>query len=98
MRVSFRPEATADLTEAYRWYERQRRGLGSEFEAVVEATLRLVQQAPEAFPVLHRGLRRVCWSGSPTPSTTTSRRTPSKSAAVFTLGGTPADGAAGRDA
>ena len=59
MRINFRPEATADLTEAYRWYERQRRGLGSEFEAVVEATLRLVKRAPEAFPVVHRGLRRV---------------------------------------
>jgi len=59
MRISFRPEAVADLTEAYRWYERQRRGLGDEFEAVVEETLGLLKQAPTAFAVLHRELRRV---------------------------------------
>lgn len=59
MRIHFRPEAAGDLTEAYRWYERQRRGLGGEFEAAVEATLGLLKQAPTAFPILHRELRRV---------------------------------------
>jgi toxin ParE1/3/4 len=59
MRIHFRPEAAGDLTEAYRWYERQRRGLGGEFEAAVEETLSLLKQAPAAFPILHRELRRI---------------------------------------
>jgi plasmid stabilization system protein ParE len=59
MRVRFRPEAAADLTEAYRWYERQRRGLGGEFETAVEQTLAVLKRAPVAFPILHREVRRV---------------------------------------
>ena len=31
MRVVVRAAAASDIEEAYRWYERQRRGLGDEF-------------------------------------------------------------------
>lgn len=57
--MRFRPDASEDLADAFRWYERQRPGLGREFEKAVEQTLRSLEQAPAAFPILHRDLRRV---------------------------------------
>ena len=56
--LTFRPEASADVVEAFSWYQEQRRGLGDEFRADLDATLKLLQQMPETGPVVHRGLRR----------------------------------------
>ena len=56
--VRYSPEAFADVAEAFSWYEAQRRGLGWEFVVALDTTLGLLQQAPEAGPVVHRGLRR----------------------------------------
>ena len=58
-RIRFRPEAVADIAEAHAWYERQRHGLGREFEEAVAAAIILLQDRSEAFPVVHRGLRRL---------------------------------------
>lgn len=58
-RVRFRPEAAADVADAHAWYERQRAGLGTEFEEAVSAALALVAERPRAFPVVHRRLRRL---------------------------------------
>ena len=38
-KLLLRPAAAADIEEAYRWYERQRVGLGEEFLTAVDATL-----------------------------------------------------------
>ena len=54
-----RPAATADIQEAYSWYEAQSAGLGREFRDAVDAALLLVAAAPRAFPILHRDTRRV---------------------------------------
>jgi plasmid stabilization system protein ParE len=53
-----RPAATADIGEAYAWYEAQRAGLGQEFRDSVDAALLLVAAAPRAYPILHRDTRR----------------------------------------
>ena len=37
--IRFRPEARADLVDAWSWYEEQRPGLGDELAACVEAAL-----------------------------------------------------------
>jgi toxin ParE1/3/4 len=42
-----RPEAEADIEEAYRWNERQRSGLGSDFLLCVEEGLDKIQKNPE---------------------------------------------------
>ena len=42
-----RPEAEADIEEAYHWYERQRSGLGSDFLLCVEEGLEKIQKNPE---------------------------------------------------
>ena len=54
-----RPAAAADIRRAYRWYERQRDGLGEEFLTEVRAAMDAVFTAPTAYQVLHRQTRRV---------------------------------------
>jgi len=58
-KLTFRPEASADVVGAFSWYEEQRTGLGDDFRADLDATLSLLRQMPETGPVVHRGLRRV---------------------------------------
>jgi toxin ParE1/3/4 len=53
-----RPEAEADLTDAYRWYEERNRGLGVEFLRSVEASLFSLQKNPEAYLKIHKNIRR----------------------------------------
>jgi plasmid stabilization system protein ParE len=57
-RLIIRPEAEADLTEAYAWYESQLTGLGAEFLLVVEAPLAAIQRNPRQYQVIHRRVRR----------------------------------------
>ena len=52
------PEATADVTDAYLWYEDQSLGLGMEFVRCVEAALLLIQRTPLIHPVVHETYRR----------------------------------------
>jgi plasmid stabilization system protein ParE len=48
-----RPEAEADIAEAYEWYESRSPGLGTRFLDAVASTLTSVRDAPDRFPVLH---------------------------------------------
>jgi len=57
-KLLLRPAAAADVEEAYRWYERQRVGLGEEFLAIVDATLRDIVASPATSAVIHRDTRR----------------------------------------
>ena len=57
-RVGYRPEAFADIAEAFLWYEAQRPGLGDQFEAAIGATVQLVATMPLLAPVVARSLRR----------------------------------------
>lgn len=56
--VTFRPEAEEDLLEAFRWYEEQSGGLGSEFFQSVEVCISNIQGNPEAYPVIYKTIRR----------------------------------------
>ena len=42
-----RPEAEADLAEAYGWYEQQVRGLGTEFLLCVDAVMASIERNPQ---------------------------------------------------
>jgi len=53
-----RPEAERDLRDAYSWYESHSAGLGEEFLRSIDATFALIQRHPEAFPFIHRQVRR----------------------------------------
>jgi plasmid stabilization system protein ParE len=57
-RLEFRPEASADIAEAFSWYEAQRPRLGAEFEEETDRTLGYVQDMPMAGRLVHRTLRR----------------------------------------
>lgn len=57
--VRFTPLAADDMVRAFDWYENQRSGLGSEFEAVVDQMLRLLSEMPELGPEVHDDFRRL---------------------------------------
>lgn len=58
-RVVFRQEARAEAVDAFRWYEEQRPGLGTEFRNGLLDAVRRMRSTPLAYPVVHRDLRRV---------------------------------------
>jgi toxin ParE1/3/4 len=58
-RLFIRPRAETDLREAKNWYENQRAGLGAEFVANIDATIRRLIRDPLRYPVYYRGFRRV---------------------------------------
>lgn len=53
-----RPEAEADLQQAYQWYEQQRAGLGDDFLARVDAALTDIRRQPQRFPTIQPEVRR----------------------------------------
>jgi plasmid stabilization system protein ParE len=58
-RVILRPKAEGDLSEAARWYERQRQHLGGQFLDEIGRALNLLALSPEGHPVYYRGFRRL---------------------------------------
>jgi len=58
-RVLIRSRAEADLREARRWYEEQRRGLGNEMVAAVRQAIRSLEEDPERRPYYYREFRRL---------------------------------------
>jgi plasmid stabilization system protein ParE len=53
-----RPEATADIEEACRWYEARRQGLGDGFLDVVGEALEFIGTHRESAPIVHHDIRR----------------------------------------
>lgn len=58
-RLAFTPRASADVEEAYHWYEDQRAGLGGRFQTEIDRVLYVISTMPEAGPAVHRDLRRL---------------------------------------
>ncbi len=57
-RLEFRPEASADIAEAFSWYEERRAGLGAAFADELDRTLGYITGMPLAGRPVHRALRR----------------------------------------
>jgi hypothetical protein len=53
-----RPEAEAELAEAFNWYERQVAGLGSRLLLSVDAAINSIQRDPLQYPILYKNVRR----------------------------------------
>lgn len=53
-----RPEAEAEMREAFDWYEERVPGLGSDFLLNLDAAFRSILRAPQHYPVVHRNIRR----------------------------------------
>ena len=57
-RLIIRPEAEAEMTEAFDWYEDRSSGLGSEFLLCLDAVFNSILRTPQQFPQAHRIVRR----------------------------------------
>ena len=57
-KLILRQDAEKDLAQAYKWYNENVPGLGSDFLAVVERALESIQDNPLRFPVIYRNVRR----------------------------------------
>lgn len=58
MHVRFQPDAEAELAAARVWYALQREGLDDELTQRVDETLQRIVNAPNAYPIVYRQLRR----------------------------------------
>lgn len=56
--IVVRPEAEAEIAEAYQWYEDQSVGLGLEFLRALDASLSAIQRFPASYAVVHKEIRR----------------------------------------
>lgn len=56
--VQLLPGAEREVEEAFRWYERQRRGLGFEFLLAFDATMQALRRLPEGHEVVGRRTRK----------------------------------------
>lgn len=59
MQIRFQPEAEAELAEARVWYGLQRDGLDASLMLRIDETLQRIVEAPYAYPIVYRQLRRV---------------------------------------
>jgi toxin ParE1/3/4 len=57
-RFLFRPEALAEVREAWEWYAAQSPGLELEFARAIDATIAAVGRFPEGYPIVEDDLRR----------------------------------------
>lgn len=53
-----RPEAEQDLSEAFGWYEGQRKGLGHDFFLQIDAGFRFLERTPLIFPEKYQRIRQ----------------------------------------
>ena len=58
MQIRFVPEADVELAEARVWYQSQREGLDVALMQRIDEALNRIIQNPNAFPLVHRQLRR----------------------------------------
>ena len=58
MQIHFQPEAEAELAEARLWYALQREGLDDALMQRVDEALQRIVEAPYAYQVAYRQLRR----------------------------------------
>jgi len=57
-RLIVRPEAEAELADAYDWYDGCVSGLGDEFLLCVDAVMNAVSRAPQQFPCVYKNVRQ----------------------------------------
>lgn len=65
MRLSYHPDAEAELLEAAQFYERRSAGLGQRFLAEFEAGVAAILEAPERWQTVEGDLRRHLMRGFP---------------------------------
>lgn len=56
--LDIRPEAEAELADAYAWHEERVEGLGDQFLLTVDAALQAIVRAPHQYPQVFKTIRR----------------------------------------
>jgi toxin ParE1/3/4 len=56
--VVTRPAAAVEIETAYRWYEKEREGLGYQFLEAVDSMVKVIAENPERFPAILKDIRR----------------------------------------
>ena len=56
--VVTRTTAAVEIETAYRWHEKEREGLGSEFLEAVDKMVKAIAENPEQFPSVRKDIRR----------------------------------------
>jgi plasmid stabilization system protein ParE len=57
-RLTIRPDAELDVSDATAWHEKRRTGLGDEFLDELDSVLRRVSKSPFQFPKVKNNIRR----------------------------------------
>ncbi len=57
-KIIVRPEAEAELADAYAWYEQQVTSLGDDFILAVDAAINSIRRNPLQYPVVYKDIRR----------------------------------------
>jgi toxin ParE1/3/4 len=57
--ITFRLAAVKDSTDAFKWYEEQRLGLGGEYMLEIEAALARIKKNPEVPRLFYRQARKL---------------------------------------
>jgi plasmid stabilization system protein ParE len=57
-RLIIRPEAEAEMADAFDWYEDRVPGLGADFTLCLDAVFSAIVRSPQQFPRVHRIVRR----------------------------------------
>ena len=65
MTVRLTPEAFADLQDARSWYAERGDDLAGRFVESFESVLHTLEEHPEAYPLVHRQVRRALLRGFP---------------------------------
>jgi hypothetical protein len=56
--LSLRPIAAAEIQDAFRWYEQQRKGLGEEFLQAMREAFSAIEANPAQYPRIRGKIRR----------------------------------------
>ncbi|MBW2185193.1 MAG: type II toxin-antitoxin system RelE/ParE family toxin [Deltaproteobacteria bacterium] len=58
LKLIIRPEAEAEMMEAFDWYEAQRAGLGAELLLSIDAAINAISRNPQQYPIVYKNLHR----------------------------------------
>ncbi len=58
LRLIVRPEAEAEMADAFDWYEDHVPGLGSDFLLCLDAVFNAILRSPRQYPLVHKIVRR----------------------------------------
>lgn len=57
--IRIHPDAETELSQARRWYEERREGLGADFLLCVEEAVQKIQNSAETYPAVYKKARQV---------------------------------------